>query len=394
MLNRMQVLAESVTIITENEHDLTQPPLPPGGGSVEVEVGMYILALGDIDEMAMDFVISLHLRHSWNDYRLSTDDATTRSGSVVIPDQYFSGLVWIPDTYFSNSKDEKFHEYTQKNWSFRLYNNGDIEFSQRLTMTVSCFLYLYQFPLETAICHLDISAYKLITQEMTLRWNNNRPVQHETIQLSRYQLMNEGNISIGDCTKIYATGNFSCLFIELEYQRMFGYYMMHDYMPTALVVILSWVSFHLEPVSTLARTTLCVMSIMTMTTAMSHSASATSLPKVSYVTGIDIWMTFCMLLLFLALVEFAVVNSLARTENMFSGRGTRVVNSVYDNKRLKVSGFRRFLTREYLLSAKGIDHASKWLFPGMFGLFNIIYWSVFTNDDNFRQMQSRLTAST
>ena len=39
-----------------------------------------------------------------------------------------------------------------------------------------------------------------------------------------------------------------------------------------------------------------------------------SLPRVSYVKAIDVWMSMAVMLVFAALLEFAIVNTLARKE--------------------------------------------------------------------------------
>ncbi|KAK2162591.1 hypothetical protein LSH36_95g00008 [Paralvinella palmiformis] len=81
-------------------------------------------------------------------------------------------------------------------------------------------------------------------------------------------------------------------------------------MPTMLIVILSWVSFWISVDAIPARVSLGLLTVLTMTT-MSTGANS-SLPKVSYVKGIDIWMSICLLFVFTALLEFAVVNVISR----------------------------------------------------------------------------------
>ena len=66
-----------------------------------------------------------------------------------------------------------------------------------------------------------------------------------------------------------------------------------------------------------------MLTILTMTT--QSSGSRQSLPRVSYIKAIDIWMTSCLMFVFAALLEFAIVNVLARKEirRMVTMRRTR-----------------------------------------------------------------------
>ena len=50
--------------------------------------------------------------------------------------------------------------------------------------------------------------------------------------------------------------------------------------------------------------------LMTVTTQL--SASQQSVPRVSYTKAIDVWMSACMMFVFSALMEFALVNVLSR----------------------------------------------------------------------------------
>uniref|UniRef100_A0A4W5R551 Neurotransmitter-gated ion-channel transmembrane domain-containing protein n=2 Tax=Salmoninae TaxID=504568 RepID=A0A4W5R551_9TELE len=89
-----------------------------------------------------------------------------------------------------------------------------------------------------------------------------------------------------------------------------GYYLIQMYIPSLLIVILSWVSFWINMDAAPARVALGITTVLTMTT--QSSGSRTSLPKVSYVKAIDIWMAVCLLFVFSALLEYAAVNFVSR----------------------------------------------------------------------------------
>ena len=59
-----------------------------------------------------------------------------------------------------------------------------------------------------------------------------------------------------------------------------------------------------------ARISLGVTTVLTMATQLSGSKA--SIPQVHYPKAIDVWMSMCMMFVFLSLVEYAFVNALSR----------------------------------------------------------------------------------
>lgn len=84
------------------------------------------------------------------------------------------------------------------------------------------------------------------------------------------------------------------------------------YIPSMLIVMLSWISFWLNVNAVPGRISLGVLTVLTMTQ-QSSTVNAT-LPRVSYTKAIDIWMSMCLVFVFAALIEFAVANVLARKD--------------------------------------------------------------------------------
>ena len=67
-----------------------------------------------------------------------------------------------------------------------------------------------------------------------------------------------------------------------------GYYLIQIYIPSSLIVIISWVSFWLNRGAAPARVGLGVTTVLTMTTLMASVNAA--LPKISYMKSIDIYL--------------------------------------------------------------------------------------------------------
>ncbi|KAL6071101.1 hypothetical protein STEG23_016058, partial [Scotinomys teguina] len=145
--------------------------------------------------------------------------------------------------------------------------------------------------------------------DLIFEWQDEAPVQvAEGLTLPQFLLKEEKDLRY--CTKHYNTGKFTCIEVRFHLERQMGYYLIQMYIPSLLIVILSWVSFWINMDAAPARVALGITTVLTMTT--QSSGSRASLPKVSYVKAIDIWMAVCLLFVFSALLEYAAVNFVSR----------------------------------------------------------------------------------
>jgi Neurotransmitter-gated ion-channel transmembrane region len=105
-------------------------------------------------------------------------------------------------------------------------------------------------------------------------------------------------------------GAYPCMEMQFFLRRDIGYFLIQVYVPSVLIVILSWVSFWINVDASPARVSLGLLTVLTTTTMSSGARS--SLPRVSYIKAIDVWMIVCLIFVFMSLIEYAVVNVLAR----------------------------------------------------------------------------------
>ncbi len=103
-----------------------------------------------------------------------------------------------------------------------------------------------------------------------------------------------------------STGTYSRLTMKLYFVRSLGYYIIQIYIPSTLIVVLSWVSFWLDISAAPARITLGMTTVLTMVTFI-WSTNA-SLPKISYIKGIDVYLVMCFVMTFSSVIEYAIVS--------------------------------------------------------------------------------------
>ncbi|TWW55347.1 glycine receptor, beta b [Takifugu rubripes] len=273
------------------------------GTPVEDRVNIFINSFGSIQETTMDYRVNIFLRQRWNDPRLKLPP-DFKSDSLTVDPKMFKCL-WKPDLFFANEKSANFHDVTQENILLFIFRNGDVLISMRLSVTLSCPLDLTLFPMDTQRCKMQLESFGYTTDDLQFMWQTGDPVQMDEIALPQFDIRQE-DIDYGNCTKYYAgTGYYTCVEVIFTLRRQVGFYMMGVYAPTLLIVVLSWLSFWINPDASAARVPLGILSVLSLSSECTSLAS--ELPKVSYVKAIDIWLIACLLFGFASLVEYAVV---------------------------------------------------------------------------------------
>jgi len=64
-----------------------------------------------------------------------------------------------------------------------------------------------------------------------------------------------------DISNNYTT---ACIQIVFNLRRRLGYHLFHTYIPSALIVVMSWIAFWIKPEAIPARVTLGVTSLLTL----------------------------------------------------------------------------------------------------------------------------------
>uniref|UniRef100_A0A0M3HKS1 Neur_chan_memb domain-containing protein n=1 Tax=Ascaris lumbricoides TaxID=6252 RepID=A0A0M3HKS1_ASCLU len=77
------------------------------------------------------------------------------------------------------------------------------------------------------------------------------------------------------------SGNWSCIRALIVMKRLVLFHIIQTYIPTGMLVSISWMSFWLDPRASPARISLTITSLLTLTT-MSNGARQ-DLPQVNFI---------------------------------------------------------------------------------------------------------------
>uniref|UniRef100_A0A915KIF0 Neurotransmitter-gated ion-channel ligand-binding domain-containing protein n=1 Tax=Romanomermis culicivorax TaxID=13658 RepID=A0A915KIF0_ROMCU len=252
----------------------------------------------------MDYEMDVFFIEHWTDPRLKHNE----SSFIIFSDKTQLDRLWTPDIYFANSKTAQLNFIMVPNMNVRVWPNGRIRLGTR--------------------CHGAIYRERVL--------GDGRPgfigQRYSTYGFNCEQY--SSRILFGDLLRI-------CLLVKFSLQRSIQYSLLQTYFPTTFIVIISWISFWIDPASVPGRIGLALTTLLTLSTqaiAIQFQLPPVGYPKVMRLmkwcsvnyfgfealwnfgsfdlTQIgeaqDVWFGICLTFLFASLVEFATVNMYMR----------------------------------------------------------------------------------
>uniref|UniRef100_A0A670Y9B8 Gamma-aminobutyric acid receptor subunit pi n=1 Tax=Pseudonaja textilis TaxID=8673 RepID=A0A670Y9B8_PSETE len=380
-----------------------------GGKPVTIAMTLDVASISSISESDMDYTATIYLRQRWTDPRLVFQG--NRSFTL---DARLVKYLWVPDTYIVESKKSFLHEVTVENRLIRLFSNGTVLYALRITTTVACNMDLSKYPLDTQTCKLQMESWGYDENDVCFMWLRGNDSVHglENLRLSQYTVEHFYTLVTRSHQE---TGIYPRLVLQFELKRNILYFILETYVPSSLLVILSWVSFWITLDSVPARTCIGVTTVLSMTTLMMGSRKSMTNAN-GFIKAIDIYLGICFSFIFGALVEYAVVHYItsqkhacktqgpgagSETENKtpidifntsFTSSFNQKINFVpIDNAYCNSLPLSPKDKIQYILKNKlqrlssyftiqnpsKIDCYSKWLFPFFFILVNLFYWGYY-----------------
>ncbi|CAD5218505.1 unnamed protein product [Bursaphelenchus okinawaensis] len=309
-------------------------PTTGQGKPTRVTVQMYIEGMSSFRAQTMDFHIDCYLQLRWVDARL----AHNGSERILVKDMNLYGLIWHPDLYFANARTASFHDVTSPNFLVWIYSNGTVFYDARISMTVICMLHLARYPLDSQGCSLRILSYPYDVESLIIEWSSNGVMTNPEIRMPDMKLR---EIIPAVRNDSYATGNWSCATAEFIVDRLLMHHIIQSYVPQSLIVVISWISFWLDVEAVPGRVSLSITTLLTLST--QSSAERMSLPQASYVKASDVFGGACMAFVFLALIEFTIVNYCTRrkihekmpVKDCLSAQAKRMAEEYHERMRIK-----------------------------------------------------------
>ncbi|KAL2098523.1 hypothetical protein ACEWY4_005003 [Coilia grayii] len=396
------------------------------GPAIPVGVDVQVESLDSISEVDMDFTMTLYLRHYWKDERLSFTSTTNKSMTF---DGRLVKKIWVPDVFFVHSKRSFIHDTTTENIMLRVFPDGHVLYSLRVTVTAACNMDFSRFPLDSQTCSLELESYAYTDEDLMLYWKNGDESLSTDERISLSQFLIQKFHTTSRLAFYSSTGWYNRLYINFTLRRHIFFFLLQTYFPATLMVMLSWVSFWIDRRAVPARVSLGITTVLTMSTIITGVNA--SMPRVSYIKAVDIYLWVSFVFVFLSVLEYAAVNYLTtvqerrdrklrermREQSMpctcgMSHTGTMMADGTYSEAdtnslagyteapmvpeeepekqehmvvHLSVSSESTTATNKkkglrglsIIQNTHAIDKYSRIIFPGAYIIFNLTYWSAY-----------------
>lgn len=128
-------------------------------GETEVAVNLLLRSVSKIDDFNMEYSVQLTLREQWFDDRLRYEQFRSGPSAADFP-PYLTVVdinrVWMPDIFVINEKQAHLHNLVKPNAYIRIHPDGQVLFSIRISMVLSCPMYLHYFPMDRQMCSIMV----------------------------------------------------------------------------------------------------------------------------------------------------------------------------------------------------------------------------------------------
>merc|ERR1719153_247228 len=141
---------------------------------------MNVRSMGPFSEKNEEYSMQTYMRQSWYDNRLRFNKTDIGRDSFSM-DSSFAENIWVPDTFFINGKNSYRHAITSPNMFVRLYDDGKVYMSMRLTVRAACVMHLRRFPMDAQNCPLKLASYTYNNKDVLYHWSPSKIVVNDQV---------------------------------------------------------------------------------------------------------------------------------------------------------------------------------------------------------------------
>nr|XP_045603328.1 uncharacterized protein LOC123761370 [Procambarus clarkii] len=350
------------------------PPKVNSYTPASVSIDCKILLVRKLDLINSQLVMDIVIRKTWYDSRLHYKNLHSDNNLNQIDD---INLVWFPEVTmlgsdFSQATTERLRTAAWGQRTSRplpdddrlidedvLYSGTEnpLVLDREFTVTLMCTFDLTLYPFDMQRCPLVIYVgvythqYVVTTLDGITFLGARRLLEYRVTGLTHQPILFQ---------------NKSGQHIRIQLANLYWYYISGAYVPTTLLVIISYLAFYFSLDDFTNRVMVSLTSLLVLASLFSQIASG--LPKTSYLKLIDVWFIFCILADFIMVSVQVTINAFMQAPSptvvapMSPGRS--VIKRQYKGKQ----------RRRQLVDPRSWNSGAQVVLPVLMGVFVIGYF--------------------
>ena len=138
---------------------------------LEVAFSIYLGSIFSIDEPTQAVSIEAIIRCIWRDDRVSLPfhNSTSKRGYKLFSRKP-TGKLWFPDVYIDKAKTMSVPTYKVPPEYLRIYPNGTLFYSTKVTFELACYMDFSHYPVDTQECDVMIESWGTEMDDVVYRW--------------------------------------------------------------------------------------------------------------------------------------------------------------------------------------------------------------------------------
>jgi hypothetical protein len=211
---------------------------------------------------------------------------------------------------------------------------GNVQYTQRFYGTLTARLDLRDFPFDKNVIEIEFVSAGHTTDEVEL-------VVDESVtgRTSDFSLVDaavgQGEVTTGSFYFAPSNTNMPKLTYQFDVQRYTAYYLWKILLPLTIIVFMSWLVFWIDPKQFGPQVGLSATAVLTL---IAYRFLLGSLvPRISYLTRLDVFIMGATVLVFLGMVEAVASARIAQTSEQQARRLDRLSRVVFPLAFLVVS---------------------------------------------------------
>jgi len=279
------------------------------GEATQVKISVYLMDIDEIDDVRQRFSVDMFLRATWLDPRLALPEGERSTQHRIFP----LDEIWSPKGLVVNDRGLS----PQLPRVAQVDALGTVVYRQRFYGKLVADLDLEQFPFDSQILPIQLVSYQYRPDELQFVVDGDigDGVRSFSAEGWQFRILQPEITAYSVPAAGIALPQYT---YSVKAQRNVQYYVLTMFLPMTFIVLMAWSAFWLQPnliPSRIAISTATIFSLL----AFGFSIRM-NLPRISYMTRADLFVSGCMLLVFLALAVTVIVSRWANSERMAEAR--------------------------------------------------------------------------